>query len=326
MVKVEEVRGMRPDWRTRPTQGEGREDIAFEAVPFRTILDNLHDGVYFVDRERMIKYWNHGGERITGYGPPEIVGRHCCEDLLAHVDEEGKELCEQGCPLLATLQDGRFREADVYLRHKEGHRVPVVVRVSPIRDSEGRIIGAVEIFSDDASRHAFLKKLQELERLSLSDPLTGVGNRRYVEMNVRAMLNEMVRYGWSFGLLLVDIDYFKRVNDSYGHDLGDRVLKMVAETLAKNVRPFDVVGRWGGEEFVALIANVDREGLTAVGGKLRMLVEKSGVVVGGKITGVTISIGATMSVPGDTLERVMKRADGLLYESKARGRNRVTIG
>lgn len=297
----------------------------FKAIPFRTILDNLHDGVYFVDRERLIKYWNRGGERITGYGAPEIVGRHCYDNLLTHVDEGGTNLCEQGCPLLETLGDGQFREAEVYLRHKQGHRVPVVVRVSPIRDSRNRIIGAAEIFSDDASRHAFMKRVQELERLSLSDPLTGVGNRRYVEMNVRAMLNEMVRYGWSFGVVFADIDHFKGVNDSYGHDLGDKVLKMVAETLANNVRPFDVVGRWGGEEFVAIIANVDEERLSAVAGKLRMLVEKSGVVVGGQIMGVTISIGATMSVPGDSPESVIKRADELLYESKARGRNRVTI-
>jgi diguanylate cyclase (GGDEF)-like protein/PAS domain S-box-containing protein len=298
----------------------------FEAIPFRTILDNLHDGVYFVDPARMIKYWNGGGERITGYGPREMLGRHCWDNILTHVDGEGVNLCERGCPLLETLRDGEFREAEVYLRHKQGYRVPVLVRVSPIRDSKKRIIGAVEIFSDDASRHAFVKKLKELERLSLIDSLSGLGNRRYVEMNVRAMLNEMLRYGWSFGMLFVDIDYFKRVNDTYGHDVGDEVLKMVAGTLSNNVRPFDVVGRWGGEEFVAIIANVDNEQLSGVAHKLRVLVEKSGVVVTGKIVGVTISIGATMSVGGDTLESVIKRADQLLYESKTAGRNLVTLG
>jgi diguanylate cyclase (GGDEF)-like protein/PAS domain S-box-containing protein len=297
----------------------------FKAIPFRTILDNLHDGVYFVDPARMIKYWNGGGERITGYGAREILGRHCWDNILTHVDGEGVNLCERGCPLLETLRDGEFREAEVYLRHKQGYRVPVLVRVSPIWDSKKRIIGAVEIFSDDASRHAFVKKLKELERLALIDSLSGLGNRRYVEMNVRAMLNEMLRYGWSFGVLFVDIDYFKRVNDTYGHDVGDEVLKMVAGTLSHNVRPFDVVGRWGGEEFVAIIANVDKEQLSGVAHKLRVLVEKSGVVVTGKIVGVTISIGATMSVGGDTLESVIKRADRLLYESKTAGRNQVTL-
>lgn len=299
--------------------------MKFGAMPFRTILENLHDGVYFVDPTRMIKYWNKGAERITGYPAREMLGRHCWDNILTHVNEQGMNLCEQGCPLVETLRDGLFREAEVYLRHKDGHRVPVMVRVSPVRDSKRRIIGAAEIFSDDASRIACLEKLRELETLSLIDSLTGVGNRRYVEMNVRAMLNEMRRYGWSFGVLFADIDYFKRVNDSYGHDVGDAVLKMVGGTLSNNVRPFDVVGRWGGEEFAALIANVDEDQLSAVADKLRILVEKSGVVVEGKIVGVTISIGATMSMPGDTLESVMKRADELLYESKARGRNRVTM-
>jgi PAS domain S-box-containing protein len=212
---------------------------------FKKLLDNLHDGVYFVDRERRITYWNKGAERISGFSAGEVVGTHCWDNTLLHVDGEGCQLCMGQCPLAATIEDGGAREADIFLRHRAGHRVPVSVRVSPIRDGEGRILGAVESFSENSAKNAALDRLVELQELALFDPVTGVGNRRYAEVRLRAALDAQLRYGWRFGVLFLDVDHFKEVNDTHGHDTGGRVLRMVAQTLGGTLRSVDEVGRWG---------------------------------------------------------------------------------
>ena len=101
------------------------------------LLDSLFDGVYFVDKERRIQYWSQGAKHLTGYSASEAVGRYCFDNFLVHVDECGCALCLTGCPLASTIADGDRREADVYLRHKLGHRVPVTVRVAPILIARG---------------------------------------------------------------------------------------------------------------------------------------------------------------------------------------------
>ena len=137
----------------------------------------------------------------------------------------------------------------------------------------------------------------------------------------------MNRYDIPFGVLFMDIDDFKRVNDVYGHDTGDSVLKFVAGTLSANSRPFDLYGRWGGEEFVGIVRNVNAANLKHMGQRLRRLVEKSFLLAddGDKLR-VTISLGATMALPEDTIHSLLQRADTLMYQSKAAGKNRLTIG
>ena len=312
---------MRPRW--APPGGEHLMN-KIEAH-YKDLLDSLHEGVYFVDRGRRIGYWNKAAELITGYSAREVVGRRCMENILRHVDGGGRDLCDHGCPLAKTLKDGRTREAEIYCHHKAGHRVPISVRVSPIRDASGHIVGAVESFSDNSPKAEILARIQELEKLALLDPLTRIPNRRYVEMNLRGRLDEMRRYGRSFGVLSMDIDHFKRINDTQGHLAGDAVLKAVANTLVHNARPFDVVGRWGGEEFMGAIGNVAAGALLVAARRLRALVEHSHVPVGRDSIRVTISIGATLAKPDDTMETLLARADQLLYKSKAAGRNRATM-
>jgi len=135
----------------------------------------------------------------------------------------------------------------------------------------------------------------------------------------------MRRYGRPFGILFMDIDHFKKVNDLHGHDIGDKVLIMVSNTFMKNVRASDIVGRWGGEEFLAIIPNITEEQLHFTANKLRVLVEQSGFSLYSDIVQVTVSIGATLAQPKDTTETLLERADKLLYYSKANGRNRVSI-
>jgi diguanylate cyclase (GGDEF)-like protein/PAS domain S-box-containing protein len=294
---------------------------------YKNLLDNLYDGVYFLDSERKITYWNRGAERLTGYEASEVIDCYCRNDILMHVDEQGTKLCEgDHCPAVRTLRDGQPHEDELYLHHKQGHRVPVSIRVAPILSPDGFVVGAVEVFSDNTIRVESRQAIEELRRIALLDPLTEVGNRRYAEMNLKFRLAEQERYGWPFGILFSDIDHFKEINDRYGHDIGDDILKMTARTLSNSLRSFDVVGRWGGEEFVAVIINVDAEQLYAVAEKLLVMVEQSSITRGLDTIKVTISIGATLAREEDSAESLISRADRLMYNSKSSGRNRITVG
>ena len=154
----------------------------------------------------------------------------------------------------------------------------MAIGVAPITDNRQKIIGAVEIFRDDSATIAALEHLKELKDLVYLDGLTKIANRTYLETFIVAKFNELQRLGWSFGVIFVDVDRFKPVNDTFGHQTGDLVLQMVAQTLLKNCRSFDLVGRWGGDEFVCVMSNLkDADQIVVIAERLRALVESSWV-------------------------------------------------
>ena len=294
---------------------------------YKEIIDNLYDGVYFVDRDRVITYWNKGAERITGYSAEQTIGRACRDNLLNHVTANGVELCLTNCPLAAVMQDGNPREAEVYLHHKNGHRVPVIVRATALRNEEGNIIGAIESFSNNKTSIETRHQLREMRHIVHTDRLTGIGNRQLIEGRLRAVIAECAHTQGSAGLLFMDIDNFKQFNDVYGHMVGDKVLSMVTATFHHSLRATDTIGRWGGEEFIAILKDIENDdALRHIAKKVRTLVELSHLDVNGQNLTVTISIGATRLRPDDTPESIVDRADKLMYQSKKAGRNLVTIG
>ena len=291
----------------------------------RSFLDLLHEGCYGIDRDGRITYWNPAASTLTGYRAEQVLGRRCRDDVLVHVAEDLGSLCDGGCPMDATIGDGQVREGDVFLQRADGSRCAVHVRVTPVLSAEGGTVGALQVFQPNEEGVAVRCRLQELEQAAMTDAVTGLASRRLVEQTVRVRLEEMRRCGWRLGALMVDIDHFKLINDRYGHLTGDQVLRAVALTLAHNVRPLDVVGRWGGDEFVIVAANVDGRGLRILADRVRSLVEGSGMEVDGASVRVTVSIGATLANHADTPSDLIDRADGLLYQSKEEGRNRVTV-
>ena len=271
----------------------------------------MADGVYFVDTERTFTYWNLGAQRISGYSAAEIIGRRCYDNILAHVDEQGRSLCNSLCPLAATMLDGEPREVSVWLRHEEGYRKPVRLRTAPVRDAAGEIIGGVEVFS------ATVKAVEDADRArrdALTDELTGLPNRRMFDAALRGRIENLGRYGWHFGLLIVDIDHFKKVNDQYGHTIGDAVLQGVGATLEGAVRAGDVVARWGGEEFAVLVEASDDAGLRETAERIRVLVAQSEARRETLAISVRVSVGGTLAAPVDTpetLRRVRELGDRL---------------
>ncbi|MHB1484994.1 MAG: GGDEF domain-containing protein [Saccharofermentanales bacterium] len=292
---------------------------------YKSLLENLYDGLYFVDKNRKIIFWNKGAEIITGFLESEVKGHFCYDNILNHVDSEGCELCWNGCPLQKTNEDGITRNVNVYLHHKQGHRIPVSVRAVAIYDGD-EIIGSIEVFKDESENSKILKNLEEFKNLALNDQLTGLPNRRYLEAFINSRIIEFESLGIPFGLAFIDIDKFKNFNDAYGHDTGDDVLKMVSKTFTNIVRSTDIIGRWGGEEFVAVFAGVNEDSILALSEKIRAMTERSSIQKAEETLKVTISIGATIFSSGDSLESALKRTDDLLYQSKSNGRNKVTIG
>ena len=296
-----------------------------KTTPFKHVVDSLPDGVYITDRERRITYWNHAAEELSGYSAQEVLGNRCSDNFLMHVDDSGCLLCQGDCPLSRTLEDGLPHRADLYLHHKSGHRVPVEVRVRPIWGGNGEVVGAVEVFSDNSRQRAVRERAKDLAKFAFLDPASQVGNRSYLEQQLSQHLDQFVTYGTPFGIMLADLDEFKNVNDTYGHAAGDVVLVTIAKTMSNCLRASDVVGRWGGDEFLAVLPGITRQFLANVSEKLRKLVCQSAVPVSGAEIRVTISVGAAMVASGDSPESLMKRADQQLYASKQSGRNRVSL-
>ncbi|ACL05392.1 sensor domain-containing diguanylate cyclase [Desulfatibacillum aliphaticivorans] len=295
-------------------------------IRLRDLFDEMQEGLYLTDNERRITHWNEAAERLTGYTAEQVIGSKCSDNVLMHVNEQGECLCMGECPLRDTIFDGTPREADVFMHHKNGHRVPVRVRVLPLRNSNGDIVGGAEFFSDVSSQMGVQARIKELEQLVLIDNLTMLSNRRHVEAELDRFLTEKQRYDLSFGVLFLDLDHFKNVNDTFGHNVGDLVLKTVGATLKSCARPYDTFGRWGGEEFIGLIRNIDAPNLRGLGERIRGLVAATMINTPcGKTLQVTASIGGTTARQEDDMESIIARADKNLYCSKNSGRNCLTL-
>jgi diguanylate cyclase (GGDEF)-like protein/PAS domain S-box-containing protein len=286
---------------------------------YRDLIENLQEGVYFVDRDRKIRYWNRGAERITGFKSAEVLGKYCWHSIVMHRDEQGNDLCEIGrCPMVRAIIEERIFSADMSIAHKDGHRISITTRIMPMRDSEGHVMGAAEVFSDKSS------SMDKLEKFVLLDPVTELANKRLATMNLTMRLSERKRHDLPFGVILADIDKFKKINEEYGHDTACDVLKAVGKTLQSCLRTFDVVARWDGGKFLVIIVHADRDQLFFIANRLHMLVKELSIFAANGILRVTISVGATFADPADTVEKLLERASGLLEQSKTAGGDSVS--
>ncbi|MCW5964228.1 MAG: sensor domain-containing diguanylate cyclase [Bryobacterales bacterium] len=299
--------------------GSGSNDF------YRSLLDSVSNDVHFVDKDRRISDWNPAAETISGYRTVEIVGHRCPEGRLLHCDATGKALCHEGCPLEAVLTGNQPETCEVFLRCRNGSRVPLIISASLVRKEEGLVIGVAEVFRDNSYAVSAMEEALRPGGDAYLDSLTEVGNRRFAEIRVQQVLELARSPGRPGALLFVDIDDFKHVNDTYGHNAGDQVLRTVTRTLRQGLRRDDLIGRWGGEEFVVYLAGVDTAEMIDVAERCRMLVASSLCSIAGNTIAVTCSIGAATIVQKDTLESLVARADAAMYQAKRQGRNQVCV-
>lgn len=204
-------------------------------------------------------------------------------------------------------------------KSKNGESYYVDFNITPIFGKEDRVEHFVFTGADVSSRVRIENKLKELATI---DTLTKVYNRYKINEIMDHQIARSKRYNEVFSILMFDIDYFKKVNDTYGHYVGDLVLKKLSELVQRNIREVDSFGRWGGEEFMLLLHKASHEEAMFIAEKLRKLVKNYNI---DNLYKITISIGVTTFSKYDTKETLLEKADNALYKSKEDGRNRVSF-
>jgi diguanylate cyclase (GGDEF)-like protein len=174
--------------------------------------------------------------------------------------------------------------------------------------------------SQDITKRVFME--EKLQQLATVDSLTGIYNRYKTNEEIEIEIGRSNRYDENFALAMFDIDHFKKVNDTYGHEIGDYVLQEISAVVTQEIRESDRFGRWGGEEFILILPKLSKEEALHVSEKLRGKIESHDFKDVGRIT---ISIGVGIFEPSDTKESLLKRVDNALYKAKDEGRNRVVL-
>lgn len=287
------------------------------------LLDHLFDAVYAIDTNAVIVYWNRSCQRLTGYTAAEVLGKHYDEMPFAYGDDVSR-LHTQRTGLRMTLETGMAGTWKGYVRRKDGQRVPIHAHISPIRDADGAIVGAAEVFRDSSALVALEEAHKEALRVARRDQLTGLHNRPATIELLEAEFERARRYHQNLAVIMADIDHFKRFNDRYGHDMGDRVLAQVAEILSNNLRKPDTVGRWGGEEFLIIAPGSDGPAAASLAERVRQYVET--IRLEEVDEPVTASFGVSPLAADQNRDELLYVADMALYRAKDAGRNRVVIG
>ncbi|MCM8822543.1 MAG: diguanylate cyclase [Candidatus Omnitrophica bacterium] len=287
---------------------------------FYKIIDSLYEGVYIIDTDRKILYWNKAAQDMTGYHAEEVVGKSCRDNILRHTDREGNELCLNDCPMAHAMETGKQVKGEVYLHHKSGYRLLVNVTGIPVIEN-GKVEGLIELFNPVLS--SLKDHEQDLLSLALKDPLTKLYNRKGFEFICPLRQREMLRLDYKTGILFIDIDDFKKINDKFGHDTGDRVLYAMAKMLNNLLRHSDIAVRWGGEEFVSVVFVKDENSLITTGNKFLQLVQSTFITHNEETIKFTISAGGTIVKKEENIEDAIARADNLMYQAKKQGKNKL---
>lgn len=286
------------------------------------LLDNMYDAVVFIDAGGQVALWNRGAERLTGVAGSGICERQWHPDLLKVADEKGQRISQPDCPVHCAIHSGVQSLRRLTICGRAGRPIAVDTHAIPVTAENGTTLGAILLFHDASSETSLEQRCQNLYEKSTKDPLTQVANRAEFDRVHPMFLAAHQQQQLPCSLIICDLDHFKKVNDTYGHQAGDDVIKSLAALLKGSCRPGDLVARYGGEEFVVLCADCDSAASARRAEQMRAALGRMPQKrLGGRP--VTVSFGVTENQPGDTPETMLRRADRALLMAKARGRNTV---
>jgi len=295
---------------TRTRELAEREEV------LRSITRAAQDAVILIDAAGLVTYWNPAAEQMFGFAETEVIGENL-HDLI--VPERYLEQAHAGFLHFAGSGQGPAlgKTTTLQAKRRNGDEFPVDISLSSfkLRDQWN----AVGIVRDATER---VKVEERLTQLATTDTLTGICNRRCFDETLEREVSRATRLTSPLSLILFDIDHFKRINDVFGHQAGDRVLAQLAGAVGASIRTTDVFARWGGEEFAILLPGYTLNGGRSLAEKLRLLLEQQTFSDVGQ---VTCSFGVAEYAPGDNVEALMKKADFCMYQAKASGRNRVEV-
>jgi diguanylate cyclase (GGDEF)-like protein/PAS domain S-box-containing protein len=286
-----------------------------------SIVSSSEDGVVIIDDTHTIVYYNDGAKRIFGHAAEEALGQHL--DILlperfhVHHDMHIDEFAAGNVSARHMAQ----RSRQIFGRRKDGSEFVCSVAIHKLGSKHERYFAAVV---RDISENK--KTEEELLRLAATDPLTGAFNRReFTALADREALRAQ-RYRHALSILMLDLDHFKKLNDTYGHAAGDKALQRFTTLCCNALRNVDIFGRWGGEEFVALLPETTAEGAAIIAERLRKMVADTVVKFNDHKITFTVSIGIAQYRDGETtIESPLARADSAVYDAKKSGRNKVSV-
>lgn len=273
------------------------------------VVEQIDDIVTITDPEGIITYVNEAFYRHTGYMKDEVLGK------TPRIYKSGKHPPSEIKELWDTILDGQVYRGIIINRRKDDGLFYEEKTITPLLDEQGKIISFVSTGKDITHR---IEMEIELEKLASTDYLTGLYNRFKFEELFAQELTRCKRYGKALSIIMFDIDYFKKINDTYGHDAGDTVLKEISKLVKSHIRQSDILARWGGEEFMVLTPEVDLESAYLLAEKLRKAVDNFKFTIVGH---VTCSIGVTQLGEDENCTTLCQRVDEALYEAKGSGRN-----
>lgn len=301
------------------TRKKAEEKLIKSHEQFMLAVKGNHDGIWDWNISTDELFLSVRWKEMLGYKNYELENRLGVFENLLHPDDKKRVL-----DYLDSYLKGRFNHYNIEfrLKHKDGSYRWILARGEALTDSDGIPYRMAGSHTDITEKKEMEKKLEELASI---DDLTGVWNRRYFfEIGKNEFLRSK-RYKAYFTIMMIDIDHFKKINDTYGHAAGDEVLKKITSVLKRNLRDVDILARLGGEEFAVLLPNTETQGALIVAERLRKAVESSSVMFENRELRATISIGTADEKSAASLDELLKNADSALYTAKNQGRNTIRI-
>ena len=299
------------------------EPSAPDTLVFRDrLLDSMHDGVVFVDEAMRVTMWNRAAERLTGIAQASVMTKQWSPALVQMQDERGKPIPDEDCPVVHTMRSGvqTLRRLGVVSRSEE--KVSLDVHIAPVLRSDGVARGATLLLHDASSQITLEERVRLLHEKATRDPLTTCANRAEFDRVLPLFVQTHLEQGQPCSMIICDIDHFKKINDTYGHQAGDEALTCFGTLLRGHARAGDLVARYGGEEFVLLCADCDNATATRRAERIRRsLSAEPQTPLNNQC--ITASFGVTEIQGGDIPETFLRRADRALLQAKDNGRNLV---
>jgi diguanylate cyclase (GGDEF)-like protein/PAS domain S-box-containing protein len=285
------------------------------------VFDYIHGYcVAMLDDAGTVIEWNRSIGRLFGVKADAIVGQPLLDRVKVNLGDPTS--LPDFLAVRNVIAKLGWCRVDASWKKDDGEEMWGECMVAPVFEPDGSSAGHIAVIRDVSLEHF---STQELIDDALTDSLTGLYNRRGLEGRSEAIHFRPGSAQLAQVWIMADIDHFKRVNDTYGHEAGDEVLKAVAEALRATARGADVVARFGGEEFVLVLPDTSAEVAVRIAERLRLAIEALSTEIGGEIIRVTASFGIAQRTAQESLPEVLERADAALYSSKREGRNRVTI-
>lgn len=271
---------------------------------YRSVLENLPTGVYVLDREQRVRFWNRGAEAITGFKAHEVTGKKVGESF-PHFDPQGRVLAGEYCPVTTTLRDGRASKDHVFTLHKEGHRLGVQVRTMPLLDDDGLIMGVAIEFEEHGSNSG--PDFSEALMYGCLDPLTGVPSRRLTGAVVAESLAALNTTQGQLGLLHIRITGIKELLDRCGADSTAAFLRTAAQTIRHGLSPNDFFGRWSEAEFMAVLHSANPVKVADMAERIVEQVSASEISWWGDRFRLRAVVVRMIAAPGDKLETLLSQ-------------------